>query len=117
MPFAHELRHCLDRLADDRRKIDELFAERDLAARYSRDVEQIVDEPGKMPHLTLDHVVRPGQFLTRLQSIEELRRAVNRGKRVSKLVSEHREKLVLPPIRLHALSFEDFLLRDLARNF
>ena len=78
-----------------------LLAQLDLAAGDPRDVQQVVDQPGQVPHLALHQ--------PRIRARSRRRRAaalhaaapplVIGGQRVAQLVGEHGQELVLAPVR------------------
>src|SRR5207249_414053 len=54
--------HDLDGARDQRRKLDRLARQVDLAARDARHIEQVVDQARQVRELPLDHVARPAQL-------------------------------------------------------
>ena len=60
-PLVDERPGRLDRLVEDRARVDEVLPEPDLAAGDPGDVEQVVDEPDELPDLPLDDVARPSR--------------------------------------------------------
>ena len=93
--------HDLDGARDQRRKLDRLARQVDLAARDARHIEQVVDQSREVRELPLDHVARPAQLWVgyRLHA-HELYGTQNRRQRIAQLVREHREELVLVAVRL-----------------
>ena len=87
----------LDRLGDDVTDLDGLGPELDLAARDARDIEQIVDQPDQVSGLALDD--RPLFLEHRFAAqAHELQRGQHRRQGIAKLVSQHRQELVLRAI-------------------
>ena len=89
------------RLLDDGRQVDSLLAQLDLAPRDPADVEQIVDEARHLADLPLQHLRgRPERFSVASDDVQGADGVADRRKRVAQLVRQHRQELVLPPIRL-----------------
>ena len=65
LPLLDERPDGLDGLVEDRRGVDDLRPEADLAAGDPGDVEQVVDEPGEVLDLPLDDVHGPGSIAPR----------------------------------------------------
>ena len=96
---------------DDLAELDGLAVQRDLALRDARHVEQIVDEAGEVRDLPLDDLAHPGDArVVRRHLVEHLRGRDDRRERIAQLVRQHREELVLAPVR-----FLELLLGRLAR--
>ena len=82
------------------RRSSDSTCERDLALVDARHVEQVVDEPRQLVDLALGDVHGPGQLgLVRRDLADHLDRVADRRQRVAQLVREHREELVLAPVR------------------
>ena len=65
------------------------------------DVEEVVDQPRHLRDLAVDHLERPLSLRNvRCSSVQDLGGAPDRRERVTKLVGERREELVLRPIRV-----------------
>ena len=58
--LLEQIARHLDRLGDDVGDLDPLLAQLHLPARDLRDVEEIVDQPGEVVDLPLDHLLLPG---------------------------------------------------------
>ena len=100
-PLGGERPGGLQRAPDDVGEVDPLGAQRDLAARDARDVEEIVDEPDEVADLPAEHVERRReQRLGRRRELHELHRVRDRRERVAQLVRERRQELVLAPVGL-----------------
>ena len=76
----------------------------DLSPGDPRDVKQIVDQPGQVRDLALDHRFSALHLLGITADMREDVEAVLRCERVAQLVGEHREKLILPRVRVAKLS-------------
>ena len=103
VPPAEEERPCrLERALHDRGEGDQLGPEADLPVRDPGDVEEVVDQPDQVGHLPLDHLSRlcgTGAVLLAVpEARQDLRRVPDRGERVSQLVREGGEELVLPAV-------------------
>ena len=71
----------------------------DVAAGDVRDVEKVVDEPAQMGDLVADRASRPhGHVVLLSDAIEHADRADDRRQRVTQLVTQHRQELVLGPV-------------------
>src|SRR4051812_39034002 len=100
----------LEREVDHRAEAHQLAADRELAARDARDVEEIVDEPRHLVDLAVDHRARPFELRREAALLGEQRdRVADRRERVAQLVRQHGEELVLAPV-----GFAQRLLRLLA---
>ncbi len=77
-----------DRVAHDQR----LLLDLDLAAGDAGDVEEVVDQPGQVADLALDHRALARRALAHLDQLEG---GEDRGQGVPQLVAEHGEELVL----------------------
>ena len=63
---------------------------------HARYVEQVVNQPGQLLDLTLDHLrdlLKLG--IGRTLQAEDLHGVADRGERVAQLVSQHRQELIL----------------------
>ncbi len=85
--------------SDDLGQIHPLPLQRDGPASDARDVQQVVDQPHEVLHLTLDdlarlHALRVGQLL----EPQQMHGGPNRRQRVPDLVRQHRQELVLAPV-------------------
>ena len=89
-----------DGLLDDRPDVHDLLLELDLPARDAGDVQQVVDEPGQVLHLAFDDLRRPFMVLSSRGSLQDLSGIADRRQRISELVGEHRQELVLAPVGL-----------------
>ena len=75
--------------------------QRDLALADARDVEQVLDQARQLRDLAVGDVGGPGQLrLGRREPADHLERGADRRERVAQLVREHRQELVLAPVRL-----------------
>ena len=78
----------------------------DLASADARDVEQVVDQPGQVLDLAIDHGIRASRLLTAWDgSSQHIQTVANRRQRVAQFVREHGHELVLAPVRLPQLGF------------
>ena len=116
LPLLDERADGLDGTADDRREVERLLAELDLAPRDAGDVQQVVDQPGQVPDLPLDDLLGPFELLLRLQLAEELDGVADRRQRVPQLVGEHRQELVLAAVGLQPLGLDELLRGDVAAD-
>lgn len=83
-------------LADDRGHVTGREAHLDLPSRHARDVEQIVEQPAHVVHLAVDDLGRPRQrAVGARRQLEDIDGAAQRRQRVSELVRQHRQELVL----------------------
>ena len=81
------------------RQVQRLARERDLAAGDVDDVQEVVDQPAEMGDLMTDPLARAHRdVVVAADPIEDADRADNGGQRIAKLVTQHREKLVLRAI-------------------
>ena len=79
-------------------------AKLDLAAVYATDIEQIIHQTDHLADLTLQHFGgRMNRFPVALGQSQRLGRMADRRKRIPQLMSEHRQELVLPPVRLRQI--------------
>src|SRR5215813_8759076 len=86
---------------DHLHQIKFLFPQGDLALSDARYVKQIVNEPGQVLYLPLNHPPRPFELLDRkVGAVENPHSVEDRSERVAKLVRQHRQKLVLAPVGL-----------------
>jgi hypothetical protein len=91
----------LDRPVDDLGQLDAPVAKLQRVARDAGDVDEVVDEPRQVVHVTLDEVPAPAERgLGGLRDAKQLRGVAERGERVPQLVSQRREELVLAPVGL-----------------
>ena len=89
-----------DGARDDLAEIDRLTDEGHPAGRDAAHLEKVVDETGEMLALPADHAVRLlGRRRIGLRDVEQGDSARDGAQRVSQLVSEHRQELVLRPVR------------------
>ena len=83
----------------------------DPAVAHARYVEQVVNQPGQLLDLAVDHL---GELLNlRIGPAfhaEDLHGVADRGKRVAQLVPQHRQELILPPSRILELVVEPGIL-------
>ena len=94
--LLEEIARHLDRLGDHLGDFDPLLAQLHLPAGDLRDVEEIVDQPGEVIDLSLDHLLFPGGSRVASQ-LHQLQRGGDGGERVAQLVAQHGQKLVLGP--------------------
>ncbi len=109
---CHQGRGNLDAGRDEIGKRDTLLAQHDRSPRDPGDVQEIVDQPGEVTDVPLDHVARSSRLIRGADS-QKLQRRQDRRERVTKLMSEEREELVLSPV--HLLEFAESALQ-LAAN-
>ncbi len=91
----------LDRPRDHGGQLHRLFVQIEFRLRDPRNVEQIVDHAVEVVHLAFDDFARPlhGR-IGRILQTQHLDGIPNGCQRVSQLVRQNRQELVLPPIRL-----------------
>ena len=105
-------------------QLERLLAQRQLAARYARHVEEIVHQAAQLAHLALDRRHSEARLaVLEFRAGEEIRRHGDRGERVAQLVREHGNELVLADIGLAQLAdqrvqlgVEALALGDVARD-
>ena len=98
-PLLHQRPDALGGPLGQGRQLDPLGAEPDLAVRQPGDVQQVVDQPGHVPDLPLDHVageLDEGRVVGRLP--QDVDRVEHRGQGVAQLVGEHGEELILAAV-------------------
>ncbi len=89
-----------DGARDDLAEVDRLADEGHPAGRDAAHLEEVVDETGEMLALSADHAVRLlGHRLIGLRDVQQGDSARDGAQRVSELVSQHRQELVLRPVR------------------
>ena len=94
--FVDQSAHGLDRPPEHVGGVEKFLAQLHLAARDARHVEQIVDEPGKLPQLPLDNLHAPRHILGRgLAAVGQGDGVANGGQGVAQFMGEHGQKLVL----------------------
>ena len=107
--------HRLDAVRDDARELDWLFLEHDLALADARHVEQLVHQARKLCHLPVDDVARHYHaLLVRADAAHQLDGVADRRERVSQLVRQHRQELVLAAVRVLQLLLRLARAGDLA---
>jgi hypothetical protein len=107
----------LERKGDHRRHVDRLSLQANLPVGHARDVEQIVDQTLQLIDLPIDHL--PCGFEARRvvpAEAEDLHCGADGGERVSKLVRQHCQELVLPPIRVLDVAIEPGVVEDDCRT-
>ena len=98
--FLDQWIDSLHGLCDCVREVDRLASQLDAPLRDSRDIEQVIDEPNQNSHLPLHDADRPVRVrLSRSCAGQYFGCAANRCERIAQLMCEHREKLVLLPVR------------------
>jgi hypothetical protein len=108
-----------DGVLDDRRQLDLLYAELDLALADPAHVEKVVNQPDELPDLTLNHVHhRLSRFPVRGSQPQDLQGVADRGERIAQFMGQHREELALAAVGLPqclfgALTLDDFHLQVL----
>ncbi len=80
---------------------------------HARYVEQVVNQPGQLLDLTLDHLgdllkLRIGRTL----QAEDLHGVADWGERVAQLVSQHRQELILAAGRILELAIKSGILHN-----
>jgi hypothetical protein len=92
---------------DDLRQCHPLKPKLDLVRRDARYIQKIVDEPDHVPELTSHHstCVFESDWIVWRQ-FEHLDPTQERGQRISQLVSEQGQELILLPIRARELGRE-----------
>ena len=100
-PFLDERAAGFDGAIHHRRQLDPLLAEFDLASGDAGHVQQVIDQPGHLVYLPVDHLRGPLQFrYRRTLGTKDLHRIADRGQRVAELVGQHRQELVLAAVGL-----------------
>ena len=103
-----------DRTANRRGELDALPAELQFAARNSRDLQQVVDQPHEVGQLAFEHAARLLRHRRlALARFQQLDRVANGSQRVAEFVSQRRQKFVLPPVRVLERLLRAFFLRDI----
>ena len=78
-----------------------LLAQLQLVAGDAGDVQQVVDQPGQVLDLPLDHVAAPAELrLVRPLEAQHLHGVADRGQRVPQFVGQRRQELVLAAVGL-----------------
>ena len=97
VPLALDQRAArLDGALDHRRQPDALLAERQLAVRDTGHIEKVVEQPGHVPDLPVDHLPGPLQLgVAQARHHEDLHGVVDRGQGIPELVGQGRQELVL----------------------
>ena len=91
----HRRQARLGRRCDRRIEIERAHLEMDLAELQPRYVEQIVDEPRHVRHLTIDQVAGLDEARSSIiEALHDVDGVAHRRERIAQLVREHREKLV-----------------------
>ena len=85
-----------DRLAD----VQRLPLEVDLSGDHATDLQQVVDDAREVAGLPGDHGASAGRHRLGCRALEEPRRRRQGAERVAQLVTQHRQELVLGPVRL-----------------
>ncbi len=98
--FCDERSHRFDGLLQDRAGIDELPFQADLPAGDPGDVEQVIDQPGELPRLTVDDVLREIDVLEVARHLEDRDGVADRSEGIAQFVGEHREELILAAVCL-----------------
>ena len=95
---------------------DGLALQGDLALADPRDVEEIVNQPSHVDHLSLDHlkIGRPGTNFTDRGLLHQLQGVANRREWIAQLMRQHGEEFIFPAVRLlecvlGGLAFRDIL--------
>ena len=84
-----------------------------LLRRDPRHVEQVVDQPGELPNLPADHPLGATRLIAARSSVVEDVEAVrDGGERVTELMREHRQELVLVAVGLAQRLLGPLLRRD-----
>ena len=91
---------------DDLVQLQGLLSKVDLAPRDPGNVHQVVDQPNQVGHLAVDHFsCSDERGVFGIREPEQVNRVANRGERVSQLVGQHGQKLVLVTIGLPQVVF------------
>src|SRR5262245_27143459 len=94
----------LDCASDHGHQFETLLAKRNLVPCDSRDVKQVINQPGYVRYLALDHVSELQElWLRRANPLDRSNGVRDRRERIPELVREHRQKLILAPIVLAQL--------------
>jgi hypothetical protein len=99
-PLVDERPGRLNRLVENRARVHEILPQANLPARDAGDVEQVVDEPDELPHLPLDDIARPVAALLVGGQLEDGHRIIDGGERVTKLMGQHGQELILAAVTL-----------------
>ena len=95
-PGVNQRTAHLDGQRDHVLEVNPFHLEVDLAVGHARDVEQVVNQPGQLLDLTLDHLGHlPNRGIRPALQAEDLHGIANWGQRVAQLVSQHRQELIL----------------------
>jgi hypothetical protein len=91
---------------DQRFELQQLFLQANRATRNASDIQQIVNEVRHVMHLSLHDLTGHAQIRVRVFGLlENLSGSADRGKRITQLVRESREELILAPISLAQETF------------
>ena len=103
----------IDRCLDEFRQACWLAAQAQLAARNSRDIDEVVDQADKLIELLLHH---PNELADLVGALwlggDELDGRRQRGQRIAELMGQRREKLVLAAVRFPKRLLGSFALRN-----
>ena len=102
MPLLPQQRlHAFTGLREDRGELLRRPPQLDAALCDPRDIEQVVDQPRQMRDLALHEVHRLFHlWIVGQLSGQDLACVADRRERISQLVREHRQELILAPVRL-----------------
>ena len=100
LPLLDERPDGLDGTVEDRADVDDFLAKLNFPSADAGDVEQVVNEPGELFDLPLDDLRGPLERLVKFGLSCDEHGVADGGERVSELVGEHREELVLAAVRL-----------------
>ncbi len=101
----------------NRRQVDSLLAQRDLAAGDPRHFEQVVHQAHHVADLAVHHVADTfADWVVLAGQSQNMEGIANRCERVSQLVGEDGKELVLAAIDITQCKLSLFALRDVARD-
>ena len=101
MSFINLRAHRVNRTLNHRAEPDRLKAQFDLALRDARDIEQVIDQSGHMADLPIEHLHRaPLRRFGLKGSGEQARGIAHRRQRVTQLMGQHRQELILAAVGL-----------------
>ena len=118
MPLLNQRLSSLDALRDDIRKIDRRGLEGNASLCNPSNIQQVIYLPHQLPGLPSNDTYRRHSTRLRHRELrEQLSGGMNRGKRISELVPEGREKFVLEPLLIANTRLELLAPTDIACDF
>src|SRR5688500_17599988 len=115
-PRLDERLRTLNNTNVDQQQLDNLQLEANLTTNNTQDIEQVVDEPRELQHLTIDHIGRPDNARLKNHLItKNLHDVLHQHKQIAQLMHQHRQKPT-PPLVLHRQHLAPLLLAQVDKN-